>query len=140
MRGQFGETPPADDFLIIGHESLGRVAKVTAGVEGLSLGDWVVVIVRRPDPVPCRKCAAGEWDMCHNGRYTERGIKGRHGFLAEFYMEAPNYLGKVPAELSGVAILLEPLTVVEKAVEQIRRVSRAWSGSRSEPWCWARDR
>ena len=122
MQGQYGEAPPGDDYLIIGHESLGRVAKVTAGAEELSPGDWVVAIVRRADPVPCRNCAAGEWDMCLNGQYTERGIKGRHGFLAEYYAEAPNYLVKVPAEVSGVAVLLEPLSIVEKAVEQIRRI------------------
>ncbi len=122
LQGQYGEAPPGDDYLIIGHESLGRVAEVTAGVEKLSPGDWVVAIVRRPDPVPCRNCAAGEWDMCLNGRYTERGIKGCHGFLAEFYTEGPDYLVNVPAELSNVAVLLEPLSIVEKAVEQIERI------------------
>ena len=85
LQGQYGEAPPGDDHLIIGHESLGEVAEVTSGVEGLSPGDLVVPIVRRPDPVPCPNCAAGEWDMCLNGLYTERGIKGLHGFLAEFY-------------------------------------------------------
>lgn len=122
LEGQYGEAPPGDDYLIIGHESLGRVKEVTTGVEELSPGDWVVAIVRRPDPVPCRNCAVGEWDMCLNGQYTERGIKGRHGFLAEFYTETPNYLVKVPAEASNVAVLLEPLSIVEKAVEQIRRI------------------
>ncbi len=122
LRGQYGEAPPGDDYLIIGHESLGCVAKVAAGVEELSPGDWVVAIVRRPDPVPCRNCAAGEWDMCLNGQYTERGIKGRHGFLAEFYTEAPEYLVNVPEEVSNVAVLLEPLSIVEKAVEQIWRI------------------
>ena len=122
LQGQYGEAPPGDNYLIIGHESLGRVAEVTTGVEGLSPGDWVVAIVRRPDPVPCRNCAAGEWDMCLNGRYTERGIKGHHGFLSELYTEAPNYLLKVPSEVSGVAVLLEPLTIVEKALEQITRI------------------
>ena len=122
MRGQYGEAPPEDNYLIIGHESVGRVAKRTSAADGLSPGDWVVAIVRRPDPVPCRNCAAGEWDMCLNGQYTERGIKGRHGFLAEFYTETPNYLVKVPAKLSGVAVLLEPLSIVEKALEQIKRI------------------
>ena len=122
MQGQYGEAPPGDDYLIIGHESLGRVADGTSGVDGFSPGDWVVPIVRRPDPVPCRNCAAGEWDMCLNGQYTERGIKGRHGFLAEFYAETPNYLVSVPEEVSDVAVLLEPLSIVEKAVEQIRRI------------------
>jgi threonine dehydrogenase-like Zn-dependent dehydrogenase len=36
-------------------------------------GDLVVGIVRRPDQ-PCPACAVGEWDMCRNGGYTERGI------------------------------------------------------------------
>ena len=122
LDGQYGEAPPGDDYLIIGHESLGRVAEVPDGIEGLSPGDWVVAIVRRPDPVPCRNCAAGEWDMCLNGRYTERGIKGQHGFLAEFYAESPDFLVQVPAEISQVAVLLEPLTIVEKAVEQVKRI------------------
>ncbi|MCH7836597.1 MAG: alcohol dehydrogenase catalytic domain-containing protein, partial [Chloroflexi bacterium] len=122
LQGQYGEAPPGDDYLIIGHESLGRVVEVTNGAEGLSPGDWVVAIVRRPDPVPCRNCAAGEWDMCLNGQYTERGIKGLHGFLAEFYSEAPEFLVEIPADISAVAVLLEPVTIVEKAIEQIKRI------------------
>jgi threonine dehydrogenase-like Zn-dependent dehydrogenase len=122
LEGLYGEAPPGEDYLIIGHESLGRVQKVADGVEGLSPGDWVVAIVRRPDPVPCRNCAADEWDMCLNGQYTERGIKGRHGFLAEFYVETSKFLVRVPKELSAFAVLLEPLSIVEKAVEQIKRI------------------
>jgi threonine dehydrogenase-like Zn-dependent dehydrogenase len=122
LEGQYGDAPPGEDYLIIGHESLGQVQEVADGAEGLSAGDWVVAIVRRPDPVPCRNCAADEWDMCLNGQYTERGIKGRHGFLAEFYAEAPKFLVRVPEELSAFAVLLEPLSIVEKAVEQVKRI------------------
>jgi threonine dehydrogenase-like Zn-dependent dehydrogenase len=122
LEGQYGEAPPGEDYLIIGHESLGQVQELADGAEGLSPGDWVVAIVRRPDPVPCRNCAADEWDMCLNGQYTERGIKGRQGFLAEFYAEAPKFLVRVPEELSPFAVLLEPLSIVEKAVEQIKRI------------------
>ena len=74
--GDYGAAPPGADRLIIGHESLGRVAEA-APETGFSPGDLVVGIVRRPDPVPCPACAAGHWDMCTNGRYTERGIKDR---------------------------------------------------------------
>jgi len=122
LEGQYGEAPPGGDYLIIGHESLGRVEEVTDGTEGLSPGDWVVAMVRRPDPVPCRNCAAGEWDMCLNGLYTERGIKGRHGFLAELYAEEPKFLVTIPEELSAFAVLLEPLSIVEKAMDQIKRI------------------
>ena len=122
LEGEYGDAPPGEDYLIIGHESLGQVLELADGAEGLSTGDWVVAIVRRPDPIPCRNCAADEWDMCLNGQYTERGIKGRHGFLSEFYVEAPKFLVRVPEELSAFAVLLEPLSIVEKAVEQIKRI------------------
>ncbi|TMB67336.1 MAG: hypothetical protein E6J43_08745 [Chloroflexi bacterium] len=122
LDGQYGEAPPGDGYLIIGHESLGRVETVTGGVEDLVPGDWVVAIVRRPDPVPCPNCAVGEWDMCLNGLYSERGIKGLHGFLAEYYVEQPRYLVKLPDELTSVGVLLEPLTIAEKALDQIERI------------------
>lgn len=133
LAGQYGETPPGEDHLIIGHESLGQVEETTTSAEGWSSGDWVVAIVRRPDPVPCLNCAAGEWDMCLNGLYTERGIKGRHGFLAEFYAEEPGFLVKVPEELRALAVLLEPLSIVEKAMEQIRRIQSrlVWQPTRA---------
>ena len=71
--GDYGWAPPGEERLVLGHESLGRV--LDPGPTGLAVGDHVVGIVRRPDPVPCPNCAVGEWDMCSNGRYTERGIK-----------------------------------------------------------------
>lgn len=120
MRGEYGEAPAGENDLIIGHESLGRVVSTPNG--GLRTGQLVVAIVRRPDPVPCVNCAAGEWDMCLNGLYTERGIKGAHGFLAEQYTENPRYLVPVPESLAAVAVLLEPLSIVEKAVEQSYRI------------------
>lgn len=123
VSGRYGEAPPGEDSLVIGHEGLGQVHHATAGGTGdLSPGDWVVATVRRPDPLPCPNCAAGQPDMCLSGLYTERGIKGRHGFLAEFYAEQPQFLVKVPRELVPAAVLLEPLAVVEKAMEQVWRL------------------
>ena len=80
--GDYGEAPPASERLVLGHESLGRVIEAPAE-SGFRTGDMVVGIVRHPDPVPCVNCALGEWDMCRNGRYTERGIKQADGFAAE---------------------------------------------------------
>ncbi len=120
LRGEYGEAPPGDEYLITGHESLGRVVEAPAGP--VQPGELVVAIVRRPDPEPCLTCAAGEWDMCLNGRYTERGIKGAHGFLAERYVEEPRYLIALPERLAPVGVLLEPLSIAEKAIEQIRRI------------------
>src|SRR5919202_1815823 len=54
--GQYGWAPPGRDRLILGHESLGRVADAPAGSK-VGVGDLVVGIVRLPDPVPCPSCA-----------------------------------------------------------------------------------
>ena len=45
----------------------------------------------RPDPEPCRYCAAGEWDTCANGRYVERGIKGLDGYGSDYFCVAPEH-------------------------------------------------
>jgi glucose 1-dehydrogenase len=92
--GEYGEAPPGEDRLILGHESLGRVLEAPAE-SGLSAGDLVVGIVRRPDPVPCPSCTVGEWDMCRNWLYTEHGIKGRHGFARQLYRSAPEVVVRV---------------------------------------------
>ena len=116
--GQYGQAPPGSDRLIIGHESLGRVREAPDG-SGLSAGDLVVGIVRRPDPVPCLPCSVGEWDFCRNGQYTERGIKGRHGYASEHWRIEPEFAVRLDPRLADVGMLLEPTTVVAKAWEQI---------------------
>jgi glucose 1-dehydrogenase len=126
--GHFGQAPPGEDRLVIGHESLGVVQAAPAGC-GIEAGDVVVGIVRRPDPVPCPSCAAGEWDMCSNGRYTERGIKERHGFGADFFRIEPEFAVKLDPSLGTMGILLEPASVVAKAwdhTERIGRRARSW--------------
>jgi len=121
VRGDYGEAPPGAERLILGHESLGRVREAPAD-SGLSPGDLVVGIVRRPDPVPCPSCAAGEWDFCRNGRYTERGIKALHGFGSERWRIEPGFTVKLDPGLGVLGVLMEPTTVVAKAWEQIDRL------------------
>jgi glucose 1-dehydrogenase len=128
VSGDYGAAPPGEKRLIIGHESLGRIEDASGG-SGFSVGDLVVGIVRRPDPVPCAACANGEWDMCLNGRYTERGIKERHGFGAERFRIEPQFLVKLDRSLDRLGVLLEPTTVVAKAWEQIERI-----GARATTW------
>ena len=123
VNGEYGSAPPDDDRLIIGHESLGRVAAAPAD-SGFTAGDFVVGIVRRPDPEPCPACAAGDWDMCLNDRYTERGISGRHGFASERYRIHPEYLVPVDPALAELGVLLEPATVVAKAWDHIEKIGR----------------
>jgi threonine dehydrogenase-like Zn-dependent dehydrogenase len=101
--------------LILGHESLGRVIDPGPS-SGLKPGDLVVGIVRRPDPVPCPNCAVGEWDMCRNGLYTERGIKEINGFMSERWRIEPEYAIKVDPTLGILGVLLEPASVNSKGI------------------------
>jgi threonine dehydrogenase-like Zn-dependent dehydrogenase len=112
--GLYGEAPPGEPYLVLGHESLGAIDAVGEGVTGLRRGEPVVAMVRRPGD--CLACRSGEPDMCLGGEYTERGIKGRHGYLSEYYVESPRYLVPVPAGVGDAAVLLEPLSVVEKGI------------------------
>lgn len=123
VAGEYGAAPPGQDYLVLGHENLGRVAEAPAGSE-LAPGDLVVGIVRRPDPDPCGACAAGEWDMCLNGRYAEHGIKELDGFARQQWRAHPDALVKLDPALERVGVLLEPATVVAKAWEQIERIGQ----------------
>ena len=118
-----GWAPQGKTRLVLGHESLGRV--IDPGPNSrLNEGDLVAGIVRRPDPVPCPSCAVGEWDMCRNGQYTERGIKEIDGFMSERWRVEPEYVVKIDASLGLLGVLLEPATVVTKAWEQVRMVGQ----------------
>lgn len=119
--GQYGWAPPGRDTLVLGHESLGRVAAAPPGSD-FAVGDLVVGVVRRPDPVPCPACAHGQFDMCRNGRYTERGIKEVDGYGSQRWTVEPDYAVALDLELSEVGVLMEPTTIVAKAWEQVHRV------------------
>ncbi len=103
--GLYGEAPQGEEFLILGHEVLGR----------LENGDLVVPMVRRGCHT-CRHCLRGEQDMCDSGSFTERGIKGIHGGLCEYIAEAPGMLIPVPPSARPYAVLLEPMSVVAKGL------------------------
>lgn len=128
ISGDYGWPPPGADRLIIGHESLGEVEQAPDGC-GFARGDLVVGIVRRPDPVPCPSCAVGEWDMCRNGLYTERGIKERNGYGSELFRVEPEFLVKVDPTLGKLGVMLEPTSIVTKAWEQTLR-----AGARIAAW------
>jgi glucose 1-dehydrogenase len=128
ISGEYGWAPPGEERLTLGHESLGRVIEAPPET-GFNVGDLVVGIVRRRDPVPCPACAAGDWDMCTNGRYTERGIKARHGYASEQYRIHPEYLIAINPALGTLGVLLEPASVVAKAWDHIEKIGHraAWA-------------
>jgi threonine dehydrogenase-like Zn-dependent dehydrogenase len=117
-----GNAPPGDDYLILGHESLGQVVQVGTRTNGFREGDWVVCTVRRPDG--CPNCRRGQLDMCLWGRYTERGIKLAHGYLAELVTEKAGFIVPVPEQVCSMGALIEPLSIDEKAISQAWLIQR----------------
>lgn len=126
---QYGTPPKGSDYLVIGHESLGEVVEIGPAVSRVKVGDLVVPMVRRPCPHDfCVACRAGRQDFCYTGDFKERGINGEHGFMTEFVVDDEKYMNRVPRELRDVAVLVEPLTIAEKALTQV------WQVQQRLPW------
>jgi glucose 1-dehydrogenase len=119
---EFGCPPAAESALILGHEAVGVVDEVGPGVSSLSLGQMVVPMVRRNCAPFCAMCRRGRRDNCLTGEYVERGIFGLHGYLCEFAVDHEDDLIPVPANLADFAVLVEPASVVEKALELALRL------------------
>jgi threonine dehydrogenase-like Zn-dependent dehydrogenase len=122
IHGGFGRAPEGASSLVIGHEMLGEIAAVGPGVDGFAPGQLVTATVRRPDGCPA--CAAGQPDMCQWLGYTERGIVGLHGYMTEIVVEDARWVVPVPPALAHVGVLLEPLSVAEKALRQATLVQQ----------------
>lgn len=119
----YGTPPEGSDYLVLGHEALGEIVEVGPGISGLRTGDLVVPTVRRPCPHHyCPSCRDDRQDFCVTGDFTERGIKMTHGFMTEYFVEDEKHLNVVPKELGDVGVLVEPLTVAEKALAQVWKV------------------
>jgi threonine dehydrogenase-like Zn-dependent dehydrogenase len=125
----YGTPPDGSDYLVLGHEALGEVVEAGPDVTKFKTGDLVVPTVRRPCPHDyCPSCRDARQDFCFTGDFTERGIKMRHGFMTEYFVEDQAHLNAVPRELRDVAVLVEPLTVAEKALAQV------WQVQQRLPW------
>jgi glucose 1-dehydrogenase len=119
---EYGAAPDGYPFLVIGHESFGRVEAVGPNVTFLRPGDFVVATVRRPgrsiyDTI-------GLQDMTTDDQYFERGINLRHGYLTEYYVEDEEFVAKVSKGLKEVGVLLEPMTVAQKGITQAYEIQR----------------
>jgi threonine dehydrogenase-like Zn-dependent dehydrogenase len=122
---KFGEPPPGSEHLVLGHEALGEVIEVGSAVQGLKAGSLVVPIVRLPcaDPA-CDACRAGRQDFCRTDTFPEHGIRRSHGFMAERIVEREKYLVPVTSELREVAVLVEPLTIMDKALREVDAIQQ----------------
>jgi threonine dehydrogenase-like Zn-dependent dehydrogenase len=121
VAGEYGWAPPGRERLVLGHESLGRVRTAPEDSD-FADGDLVVGVVRRPDPEPCAACARGEFDMCRNGEYTERGIKEIDGYASELWTVEADYAVKLDPVLEEVGVLMEPTTILAKAWDHIDKI------------------
>ena len=129
---EYGAAPAGNDYLILGHESFGRVEAVGPNVTELKPGDYVAATVRRPGS--SLYDTIGTYDMTTDDTYFERGINLRHGFLTEYYVDDPEYIVRVPGGLKGVGVLMEPTSVAEKAIAQayeVQRRLRVWRPKRA---------
>ena len=125
----YGTPPEGSEYLVLGHEALGEVVEVGGDAQQFKVGDLVVPSVRRPCHEPeCVPCREDRQDFCSTGDFTERGIKMRHGYMTEFFVEDEKFLTPVPRDLRDVAVLVEPLTVAEKAIDQV------WKVQERLPW------
>ena len=115
--GEYGVAPRGSDFLVLGHENFGRVVQVGENVKELQKGDFVVATVRRPRGSSIYD-KIGEQDFTTDDKYYERGISRIHGYMAEFYAESADFLIKIPPAIAEVAVLLEPLSIIEKGLKQ----------------------
>ncbi len=114
--GEYGVAPKGFDFLVLGHENFGRVAQIGENVKELTVGDFVVASVRRPGRSFYDKI--GTPDFTTDDKYYERGISRLHGFMSEFYAESADFLVKIPPAIANIAVLLEPLSIIEKGLKQ----------------------
>ncbi|HEX2866384.1 MAG TPA: glucose 1-dehydrogenase [Ignavibacteriales bacterium] len=117
VSGGRADAPKGHEKLIIGHEMLGKVVETGTSVTSVKEGDYALFMVRRPCH-ECYPCNHERSDMCYTGKYTERGIKERDGYQAEFVVDDEEYLIKVPDEIRHIGVLTEPMSVVEKAIDE----------------------
>src|SRR5437667_5690774 len=128
----YGTPPAGSEFLVLGHEALGEIVEVGSSSSRFKTGDLVVPSVRRPCPHrSCSPCRSDRQDFCFTGDFTERGIKMTHGFMTEYFVDDEKHLNVVPRELRDVGVLVEPLTVAEKAMAQVWQVQQRlpWEGA-----------
>ncbi len=114
--GEYGRAPEGDDFLVLGHESLGRVTEVGGSVSEVSHGQLVVVTIRRPGSSIYDRI--GRPDLSTDDDFIEAGISRAHGFMTDEAVVGAEYVVPVPDELAEVAILTEPLSCITKSLRQ----------------------
>ncbi len=130
---EYGAAPEGENVLVIGHESFGVVTEVGPNVTELAVGDYVVSRVRQARGDSAYDVIDAP-DLTTEDTYWEHGISLVHGFLTEQYVEQPRMLIRIPAGLRHVGVLLEPTSVVQKALAvgwETQRRLKVWQPRRA---------
>ena len=128
----YGNSPPGDDYLVLGHECFGVVEAVGPNVRRVKPGDYVTATVRRPGGSIYD--SIGTYDMTSEETYYERGINLLHGYLTERFVDAEDYIVRVPSGLKHLHVLMEPMSCAAKAIQQAyecQRRMKVWSPQRA---------
>ena len=148
IAGDYGWAPPGEIGWSSATSRWAACSRRPAGSDLAEGGDLVAGVVRRPDPVPCPACAVGEWDMCRNGQYTERGIKERDGYGAERYLLEPEFAIKIdpalgfPGRAAGAHQRrrqgLGPHRADRRPRPLLAAADACWSPAPARSGCWPR--
>ncbi|GGI87586.1 alcohol dehydrogenase [Vulcanisaeta souniana JCM 11219] len=124
VRGRLATSrpPPGKDWLVLGHEAIGIVEE--SSDPRFKPGELVMPVNRRSYEGHCLNCLVGRPDFCEAEEYVEAGMVGMDGFMVEYYYDDPKYLVKVPSEIKDIAILAQPLSDLEKSIEEILAIQR----------------
>jgi (R,R)-butanediol dehydrogenase/meso-butanediol dehydrogenase/diacetyl reductase len=99
----------------LGHEFSGTVSDVGEGVEGLEVGDNVVVEPYFVDGT-CDMCQAGSYHLCRQMGFI--GLSGGGGGLSEKIVVDQRWVHRIGDIPLDEAALIEPLSVAHHAVER----------------------
>lgn len=111
-----GETLP----VVLGHEFSGVVEELGDDVEGLSVGDSVVVEPLMVDGT-CPACQKGAYNLCEKMGFI--GISGRGGGLSEHIVVERRWVHPVGEMPLDQAAMIEPLSVAVHTVKHARAQS-----------------
>lgn len=104
-----------DAPVTMGHEFSGTVSEVGEGVEGLAVGDNVVVEPYFVDD-ECDMCQAGSYHLCRQMGFI--GLSGGGGGLSEKIVVDRRWVHPIGGIPLDEAALIEPLSVAHHAVER----------------------
>jgi threonine dehydrogenase-like Zn-dependent dehydrogenase len=111
LKGEY----PVKPGLIVGHEPVGRIEALGAGVAGFQLGDRVIVGAITPCG-QCRACLSGDGAQCSQGGDAFKAIGGWrfgntvNGCQCEYVVvpSAQANLAKIPDDLADEDVLMCP--------------------------------